>query len=36
MRTVNSRTLWTLIILVLLILMALSAQPCFASLLWSG
>jgi hypothetical protein len=36
MKTVNSRTLWTILILALLILMALSAQPCFASLLWSG
>ena len=36
MKTVNSKTLWTILILALLILMALSAQPCFASLLWSG
>ena len=36
MKTVKSKTLWTILILALLILMALSAQPCFASLLWSG
>ena len=31
-----SRKLWTLILLALLILMALSAQPCLAGLIWSG
>jgi hypothetical protein len=31
-----SPKLWTLIILALLILMALTAQPCMAGLIWSG
>ena len=31
-----SLKLWTLILLALLILMALSAQPCLAGLIWSG
>ena len=31
-----SPKLWTLIILALLILMALSAQPAMAGLIWSG
>jgi hypothetical protein len=28
--------LWTLVVLALLILLTLSAQPCLAALMWSG
>lgn len=36
MKRINSTTLWILTVVGMLIVMGLSAQPCLASLLWSG
>jgi hypothetical protein len=36
MKRTRSTTLWLLIVVGMLIVMGLSAQPCLASLLWSG
>jgi hypothetical protein len=36
MRRIRSKILWILILVGMLIVMGFSAQPCLASLLWSG